>query len=349
MSEAVNDEAVALAALHETFGDASFVAPFEELVVASRSTLYRTVLKRGQDQQPVVCKIHREGRDTLEQEAAAMQAVHALGYPAPELILFRKAQAGASPSLIMMSEVKGWPFVRYTPILIVLLLVTGVTVSAVAGIIAALVFNLGLAWMYAGTWRRLHNLPVTAFAATIGAGQVGYGAWFNSLAARAQEADAGLAELFGKLAEMKPASHAEVICHGDFHFWNVLCRPFVRGVIDWEEAVIADREFDLAWFSAVNEWMDLPDANDDRVGSIVARLFYVLFSAQLKLVQRAYGWSRQLDDDLMRYYTAVHLAKGLVVIAEAEASGNAWEMRTMKQRLWARLAEAGFETPSAGA
>ena len=69
----------------------------------------------------------------------------------------------------------------------------------------------------------------------------------DQLAARAQAANLdGLAAGIGWALKHRPNEHDEVLCHGDFHPFNVMSeRGEISGVIDWSLATMASPAFDV--------------------------------------------------------------------------------------------------------
>jgi aminoglycoside phosphotransferase (APT) family kinase protein len=64
-----------------------------------------------------------------------------------------------------------------------------------------------------------------------------------------QQADAGLASALARVEGFLPSLEVPdpVVCHGDFHPYNVLVDEDHLGVIDWTNAGTGDRHADLSW------------------------------------------------------------------------------------------------------
>lgn len=316
------------------------------LATASRCSIYQLSITGFRsspelNDRPLVCKVHREGNPKSKKEAKVTQAVHQLGFPAPQILSFCEQQG--FPDFCVMTYMEGRNLLFYSLMVHIACLLVGFLWSWPLALVVFVVFSLFLAGFYVSSWQELHGLPSGDFVSELGDSlsydekyDETYGETFlSSLAERARLAGCDLNAELNYLRSNLP-NEPGVICHGDFHFWNVKTNPFVIGVIDWEESLIAPRELDLAWFRVVREWTDIPH-RDQKVDWLIARVFYWVFAAQLKLIELVYQVRCRLNEDLMRYFTVLHLTKGLIAIAEVEAAGGTWTMRTMKQRVHHRL------------
>jgi aminoglycoside phosphotransferase (APT) family kinase protein len=101
----------------------------------------------------------------------------------------------------------------------------------------------------ADTMLRLHALdaqPARAALAAVGlsARDVGIPAVLDELLS---SGDTGVTGAARWLSSQSPYPHADVICHGDLHGFNLLLdKGRVRAVLDWELATLAPREYDVA-------------------------------------------------------------------------------------------------------
>ena len=127
--------------------------------------------------------------------------------------------------------------------------------------------------------------------------------------------DGGLQRALGWLLARRPAPRRKVICHGDFHPFNLLIeRGSVSGVLDWTQAHLGEPEFDAAYAALVlrlwpldrpwlpRRWLKGP------LGGGAARAFL-----------RAYRPPEPLDAGRFDWYEALHFVRILVRVARARA------------------------------
>jgi len=100
-----------------------------------------------------------------------------------------------------------------------------------------------------------------------------------------------------------------VVCHGDFHPLNVLTEhrdgKWHHVIIDWTDAVVGDRHFDVARTLALFGVAAIAASSKaERVGLRVAAPYLT------RTYRRAYERDHPLDPDRLRYWTAVHLLRG---------------------------------------
>ena len=114
-----------------------------------------------------------------------------------------------------------------------------------------------------------------------------------------------------------------VVCHGDFHPLNVLSRRDHAGwhhvVIDWTDAVVGDRHFDVARTLALFRvaWVV--------GGSAVERsVLKVAGPGLARIYRKAYEREATLDPDRLAYWSAVHFLYGWWQISQLQA--GAFEM-----------------------
>jgi aminoglycoside phosphotransferase (APT) family kinase protein len=100
-----------------------------------------------------------------------------------------------------------------------------------------------------------------------------------------------------------------VICHGDFHPLNVLSRRdgsvWRHVVIDWTDATVGDRHFDVARTLALFRVASI--AAGSRVERVALRL---AGPGLVRTYRRAYERSCPLDATRLAYWTAVHYLYG---------------------------------------
>ena len=108
---------------------------------------------------------------------------------------------------------------------------------------------------------------------------------------------------------------APVMCHGDFHPLNVLsCRTdagWRHAVIDWTDAVLGDRHFDVARTLALFRVAAIA------AGSTVERVALQVAAPGLaRTYRRAYERVHPLDADRLAYWSAAHFLRGWAQITQ---------------------------------
>src|SRR5207253_7106912 len=118
-----------------------------------------------------------------------------------------------------------------------------------------------------------------------------------------------------RLRARQPQTGAEVICHGDFHPFNLLVDGDRVSVVDWSVGLVADPAFDLAFTAltmsaapiAVPRALRGPVRAAARSGS---RWF-------LRLYRRYRGSAGvSVEPAVLDWYTAVHCYRALAEVAE---------------------------------
>ena len=95
---------------------------------------------------------------------------------------------------------------------------------------------------------RLEIAPIESELANLGIKPISADELINNYLARIDELPDGSQRLALKaLSKVRPVVHHKVICHGDFHPFNVLVSKGKYTVLDWTSAQIADPTFDLAY------------------------------------------------------------------------------------------------------
>jgi len=161
-------------------------------------------------------------------EGAMQNAVAALGYPAPRVLVASADPAALGAAFLVMARLPGRPLLE--------------------------VRRVGVAAALARMQRALHALdaePVLAAMDGVGGRDaVTFDGLLSQLRARvARRSLGGLREVAQWLDAHRPPPPARaVVCHGDLHPQNVLAdqRGAVTGVIDWPNALVADPAYDLA-------------------------------------------------------------------------------------------------------
>lgn len=100
-----------------------------------------------------------------------------------------------------------------------------------------------------------------------------------------------------------------VVCHGDFHPLNVLSRSYGAGwhhvVIDWTDAVVGDRHFDVA--RTIGLFRVASIAASSPIERTVLR---AAGPGLARIYRRAYERGAPLDRDRLGYWSAVHFLYG---------------------------------------
>jgi aminoglycoside phosphotransferase (APT) family kinase protein len=240
---------------------------------------------------PLVLRLLRPHHDPMRalREAATQNAVAALGFPAPRVLLAEAVPAPLGAPFVLMERVPGRP-----------LLASGLV---------------GLGARLAALQLRLHALEATSVARVLGASGTFEG-YLEACDARIARAKAdGLVPLLAWLRAHRPPAATPVICHGDFHPQNVLVdRDRVTGVLDWPNALVAEPAFDVA--STLNILRFVPAT----LSSAPAALRWAARAAQPLLARRylaAYRRARPIDDRRLAYHQVAAGLRALVRGAES--------------------------------
>ncbi len=165
---------------------------------------------------------------TARREFAALQALHAAGYPVPAPLAVEPGTAPLGRSFLVMEWVEdlgGWPW-------------------------SELDDPANMA-EFAGLLHRLHTVDWRPFAAPGATG--GAPGVENALAGwraiMAEHPVAGLAPVASRLASGRASLAAipPAVAHLDFHPGNVLRTPSGPVVVDWTNVVVTDPRLDVAW------------------------------------------------------------------------------------------------------
>lgn len=140
----------------------------------------------------------------------------------------------------------------------------------------------------------------------------------DHLAAAADVADAeGLVASLSRLAELQPASDETVLCHGDFHPFNLLAAEGRTVVLDWTAAVDAPRAYDVAF-----TWLLLrypPLAAPAAIRPVIGGAATAMSRRFVRLYQ---GMNPAADLRDLSWYAALHAARALVDLAGWEATDD---------------------------
>jgi len=298
---------------------------------------------------PLVCRlaIRSEGitgRDVTQDDhrirrmVAFQNAVAALGYPAPRVVAAGTRHDGLKVPFLVMERLKGrmaavylgWTILLWIGAVLVgcfspapLLTTLVFTVAGSIGILVTLGYS-------ARALVRLHRLTAAPLLERL------KGQGFSS-----EEIEFGLSNLevlgrqieqsgAGKLApglewlraHMPPTGEGKVICHVDHHCGNVMLSNWgISGLIDWNEAIVADPEYDIAWNRVVNLVVRLLIPHGNPVVRLVLPMLICLSRLTHRLQECLYRASSGLEPEKVRYYTAFHALRTLATLAEHEHRG----------------------------
>jgi aminoglycoside phosphotransferase (APT) family kinase protein len=250
----------------------------------------------------VLPKISRHGLH----EATIQQAVHAAGFPAPQMHVFGDDRCGLGFPFIVMARLQGAPlspraFVRLPALL-------------------------------AQTMVGLHALDENAVRSALakaGVTPMELTTLLDDLAARAATLkQPGFAAGIGWLLERRPPASACVVCHGDFHPFNLVMEGrALRGLVDWSQALLAEPAFDVAYTAQVlSLWPIRLPGVPRPLGRVFGRFAAWRF---LRAYQETRGELAHLA-----WYEALHSFRLLVRVARARAGitmppmppGHPWEL-----------------------
>jgi aminoglycoside phosphotransferase (APT) family kinase protein len=237
-----------------------------------------------------------DGRRALR-ERAIQNALADQGYPAP-----RAPLASADPSILgagflIMERLPGRPLLE--------------------------VRRLGMAGVLVRAQRRLHALdpaPVLkALEAAVPGGSQehtveGQLAQYERRIVRG--ALLGLAPALGWLRANRPTVEGPpVVCHGDFHPQNLLVdeRRELTGVLDWPNALIAERACDVASTAVILRHAPV------EIAGVPRSMRWLIRAARLALVRRFMAGHRRatpLHGPSLRYYEALGCMRGFLRVAE---------------------------------
>jgi aminoglycoside phosphotransferase (APT) family kinase protein len=229
-------------------------------------------------------------------ERATQNALAALGYPAPRVLLAVTDASALGGPFLVMERLPG----RVLP--------------------KARLINMSR--VLVDLQLRLHALdPEPLLHALEGEGVAREVATFDGTLARLEQRIAG-ASLSGLVPAMRwLREHRRrddgrpLICHGDFHPQNILMLGnAVTGVLDWPNAIVAEPEFDVAATSVILRFIPI------QLAALPAPVRWLAAIGQPILAARylsGYRRRRPLDSDRLRYYEVASCVRALVRIGES--------------------------------
>ncbi len=240
---------------------------------------------------PLVLRMLRPHHDPARalREEATQNAVAALGFPAPRVLLAATTAPLGAP-FVLMERLPGRPLMETRVV--------------------------GMGTRLAELQVRLHALDPATLARALGPSGTFEG-YLDAFAARIARAKLDeLAPLLAWLRARRPPPAAPAICHGDFHPQNVLVEHGrATGVLDWPNALVAEPAFDVA--STFNILRFVPVG----LTSMPAAVRWVVRAAQPLLAQgylAAYRRRRPIDGARLAYYRVAAALRALVRAAETQ-------------------------------
>lgn len=240
---------------------------------------------------PLVLRLLRPHHDPARalREQATQNALAALGFPAPRVVLADAVAAPLGAAFVLMERLAGRPLLETRA--------------------------LGMGAVLADLQLRLHALDPAPLARALGPSAT-FGGYLDTFEARVERGKLDeLAPLVAWLRARRPPPAAPVICHGDFHPQNVLVEGGrVTGVLDWPNALIADPAFDVA--STLNILSFVPVG----LTSMPVAWRWLARVAQPLLARRslaAYRRRRPIDEARLAYYRVAAALRALVRAGES--------------------------------
>ena len=241
---------------------------------------------------PLVLRLLRAHHDPARalREQATQNALAALGFPAPRVLMAEAVTAPLRVPFVLMERLPGRPLLETRAL------------------------NMGA--VLADLQCRLHALDPAPLSRALGP-PGSFDGYLDAFAGRIERAKLDeLAPLLGWLRARRPPFAAPAICHGDFHPQNVLVEHGrVTGVLDWPNALVADPAFDVA--STLNILRFVPAG----LTSMPAALRWVARVAQPLLARRylaSYRRQRPIDDARLAYYQVAAALRALVRAGETQ-------------------------------
>jgi aminoglycoside phosphotransferase (APT) family kinase protein len=189
---------------------------------------------------PLVARVMPDPGTALKESAFQLEVAQQ-GYPTPAVRLMRGPEAGIHGRAVMVMDLaEGGP------------LLAGLDGVAAMAKLPTLARRLPA--VLADVLARLHRLetgPVVQRLEATASPRPDIDSMLDHLRSTAEHLDRpALAAVATWLADHRPASEPEVICHGDMHPFNVLLDDQGRStVLDWSAAVIAPPSYDLGFTS----------------------------------------------------------------------------------------------------
>ena len=239
--------------------------------------------------------------DTAHKEAIVQSAVAAAGFPTPFVRVSGGADCGLDRAFMVMDRAAGGPALSGLDGM--------VTPAAVRRLLRR------VPDLLAGSMARLHALDPDLVRGEleqvreVPVSVAGLVARLERFAAEFGRPD--LAGAAGWLADHRPAATPEVICHGDLHPFNLLADGDRVTVLDWSNALLAPRAYDVAFTSLLLREPPLRVPGWQRplvqvVGGELARRFARSYQRQT---------ATTIESGELRWHQAVVCLRALVEVA----------------------------------
>ncbi|HKA13138.1 MAG TPA: phosphotransferase [Candidatus Dormibacteraeota bacterium] len=236
-------------------------------------------------------------------EITVQSGVVAQGFPAPAVRFTADADNAIGRAFMVMELAPGTP------------LLGGLSATSILAHLPQLARRLPVVLADAAV--RLHSIdpaPVSRQLDAIGPRRAATSVseFLQALSAAAD--DLGRPDLAGagqRLAELRPPSVTEVVCHGDLHPFNVLVDRDRVTVIDWTASLIADPAYDVAltWLLLADPPLHLPKPlrSPMRVATgLVARSFLRHYRRRAPIL---------VSDVSLRWHVGLHCLRAFVQVA----------------------------------
>jgi aminoglycoside phosphotransferase (APT) family kinase protein len=247
---------------------------------------------------PLILRVFREedSGERARYEQTVHDAVVALGYPAPRVLLAEPDDAPLGRAFLIMERVPG-------------------------RVMLDLFFRPSRLWFslapfLAEAHVRLHSVDpkplLRAFESEGLLGRASIDLFYDHIQATIERTQASwLAPGMRWLLDQRPAATEQVICHGDFHPVNILVdNGTVSGVIDWAWVSVAEPAYDVGASVAIFSHgpVDLPSFLQ-APANLIRRRFVRRYVAE-------YSKRRPLDLPAVDYYEALRCFGFLVEVGE---------------------------------
>jgi aminoglycoside phosphotransferase (APT) family kinase protein len=263
---------------------------------------------------PLVLRMFDRGveRAAVRTESTAMRIARAGGLPVPDVVASWPTADPLGAPAILMERVAGRPlFEDLFPIGLPKLVPTLARLQA-----------------------ELHSLDV----ASVEPDEIPrYEDQLSRLRGRVEAAQLnGLLEGLAWLRDRAPASALPVLCHGDFHPFNILSEGGTpTGVIDWSLATLAEPEFDVGCTRVV---LAYAPAGAGIASALIGAFQRIVLSRRY---YRRYLGIRRLEDERVAYYEAYRCLRALVWAGEAALNESMrrvpWSAPEVSKRLAAHF------------
>ena len=321
--DAYGDELLSLLQRHWDNEHIDFVAPLKFLGAGEENLVYEFVLDdpdnvTGWGGTAIIARIPHAGRGDNNHHLARVQySLNEMGAPAPRAIYVGSFNDGTS--VIVMEKMRGLHLPTMgclTVIMLTFLLMVfwWFDTSPLWLVFAIWVLVIGTLSYPGIMMRRIHRLDPAEFRQHyVDAGgapeRLSVGTYIDGL--RSWSVENGLPELIPGvdwLEQHCPQIDDKVVCHGDCPPFNILMsKTGAASLVDWDSAVIAPREYDIAWLQQIYRFF--PHAEPEmsplaRLACIVGRGLLLL---ALRPITMTYNIGIRVDRKRLRYFEALHM------------------------------------------